>query len=269
MSTRPVVSYDDITLPYDPVEPPAAAAQPSPRPEQPPPAKKRKKNNQKGKNRANQHNQPRGQQQQNKLTNEGARSTSHQHQQEEYDESMQDDYSYAEGDAEEGEEEEEESRELTHDEIWDDSALVYAWESAMEEYEAYHGPGEDWKKQPVKKSPLWYNVPPDLSKKAAKAPAATAAVGPTASAADGNDDEAEADSKPLDFDTFVPTHDPSLYPAASSSSALPADVAAGQAPQVDYVPEGGVPGGVVSQDEAFQRALSATYWAGYWTAMYH
>jgi hypothetical protein len=32
-------------------------------------------------------------------------------------------------------EEEEESRELTHDEIWDDSALIAAWESATAEYE--------------------------------------------------------------------------------------------------------------------------------------
>lgn len=31
--------------------------------------------------------------------------------------------------------EEEESRELTQDEIWDDSALIAAWESATAEYE--------------------------------------------------------------------------------------------------------------------------------------
>ena len=72
-------------------------------------------------------------------------------------------------------EEEEESRELMHEEIWDDSALIAAWESATAEYEvsrthdglciasvrsdgcypkAYHGKGKDWKKEPVKKSPL-------------------------------------------------------------------------------------------------------------------
>lgn len=33
------------------------------------------------------------------------------------------------------EEEEEESHELTQDEIWDDSALIAAWESATAEYE--------------------------------------------------------------------------------------------------------------------------------------
>ena len=48
----------------------------------------------------------------------------------------------------------EESRELTHEEIWDDSTLVNAWEAATEEYEAYHGPDKGWKKEPVNKSPL-------------------------------------------------------------------------------------------------------------------
>ena len=75
------------------------------------------------------------------------------------------------------EEEEEESRELTHEEIWDDSALIDAWNSAAAEYEvranvsargassltssiawfqqAFHGPGKKWKAEPVKKSPLY------------------------------------------------------------------------------------------------------------------
>lgn len=41
---------------------------------------------------------------------------------------------------EEGEEEEEEdegSRELTYEEIWDDSALIDAWNAATEEYEVW------------------------------------------------------------------------------------------------------------------------------------
>ncbi|KAH6917715.1 hypothetical protein BKA70DRAFT_1395395 [Coprinopsis sp. MPI-PUGE-AT-0042] len=33
----------------------------------------------------------------------------------------------------------EESRQLTHEEIWDDSALISAGNAATEEYEAYHG----------------------------------------------------------------------------------------------------------------------------------
>ena len=35
--------------------------------------------------------------------------------------------------------EEEESRELTHEEIWDDSALIEAWNSAAAEYEVRSG----------------------------------------------------------------------------------------------------------------------------------
>lgn len=43
--------------------------------------------------------------------------------------------------AEDGDyEEEEESRELTHEEIWDDSALIEAWNSAAAEYEVCTSP---------------------------------------------------------------------------------------------------------------------------------
>ena len=94
MATRSLVSYDDITLPYQPTKPPQH--------------KKRKKNHQKSVSLANPNDC----------------------------------------------EEEEESRELTHEEIWDDSALVNAWEAATEEYEAYHGSKKDWKSETVNKSPL-------------------------------------------------------------------------------------------------------------------
>ena len=48
-----------------------------------------------------------------------------------------DDYEYGYGEEDGGaeEEEEEESRALTHQEIWDDKALVDAWNSAEAEYE--------------------------------------------------------------------------------------------------------------------------------------
>jgi glycine/D-amino acid oxidase-like deaminating enzyme len=45
------------------------------------------------------------------------------------------DQTIAEGGTADDAEEEEESRELTHHEIWDDSALIAAWESATAEYE--------------------------------------------------------------------------------------------------------------------------------------
>ena len=97
---RPVISYDDITLPYQ--------AQSSS--SRPPPNKKRKRSNQQSK-------QP---------------STSNE----------PDTTADVNG------------QELTHEDIWDDSALIAAWEAATEEYEVYNGPEKGWKTEPVHKSPL-------------------------------------------------------------------------------------------------------------------
>ncbi|KAK0187784.1 hypothetical protein F5146DRAFT_1141244 [Armillaria mellea] len=100
--------------------------------------------------------------------------------------------------------------ELTHDEIWDDSALIDAWAAANEEYAAHHGEDKSWKDE-WGASPSATRHPPD----------------------DNNsktDIDAEAASQPFVNVNFEPT---------------------------------------VSQDEAFQRAMSAMYWAGYWTAVYH
>jgi hypothetical protein len=72
---RPIVSYDDISLPMTTEVSPSRLQD-----SQPPPSKKQKKSNQKL-------------------------------------------------------EEVEDSRELTNDEIWDDSALIDAWNAATEEYE--------------------------------------------------------------------------------------------------------------------------------------
>lgn len=151
-----------------------------------------------------------------------------------------------------------ESRELTHEEIWDDSALVDAWNAAMEEYEAYNGPDKGWKKEPVHKSPLWYNVPPKKKPSKPRMEPAT-----PMSLNEASVSVEETDSKPINFETFVPTHDPSI----SDDPAL-------EPPSISYIPtEGSVlaceAGTMISQDEAFSRALSAMYWGGYWTAMYH
>jgi len=117
MATRPVVSYDDITLPYDPSEATAS----------PPPSKKRKRNK-KGTQLNRIRSRPRN-----------LAGTLNQ----EADMEQEDEGEY-----------DEESRELTHEEIWDDSALVDAWEAAQQEYEAYHGGNKVWKDEPVKKAPL-------------------------------------------------------------------------------------------------------------------
>ncbi|KAF9055321.1 hypothetical protein BDZ89DRAFT_1107112 [Hymenopellis radicata] len=180
---RPLISYDDITLPYESDT-------------KPPPAKKRKNNHKKARDK-------------------------------------------------------EESRELTHNEIWDDSALIDAWDSAKAEYAEYHGDPDSWKSEPVKKSPLWYNIPPDPSTLKNHAPAASTSGGNS------------SNSQPLDFDTFVPSHNPSLdLPLPPAPPAVPGPDYASH-----FLPE--PEGPMVSADEAFSRALGAMYWGGYWTAMYH
>ncbi|TFK47925.1 hypothetical protein OE88DRAFT_1664885 [Heliocybe sulcata] len=136
----------------------------------------------------------------------------------------------------------EESRELTHEEIWDDRALIDAWNAASEEYEALHGPDKGWKKQPLHKSPLWYNTPTNR-----KAPETGSSAPDQNVEGKATNGAAMEDSQPLNFHTFVPEHDPSL--SAPTYAALPQ--------------------GMVSQDEAFTRAVEASYWSGYWTAVYH
>ncbi|KAH9891275.1 hypothetical protein C8Q73DRAFT_747247 [Cubamyces lactineus] len=241
---RPLISYDDIV----PAEPAPSTAQKAPMnpPSAPPPAKKRKTNQNQGRHGASgsgrsqavQHWDDPGNQEPQMVYDEVAVASG----------SGSGTAGQAAGGEQYEEEEEEESRELTHEEIWDDSALIEAWNSAAAEYEAFHGPGKKWKEQPVKKSPLWYNVPPaTTSKSTTNAPQ--------------NGTEPETDSTPLNFDTFVPTHDPSLA-AAGSSSAVPT---------MDGTSALGVgaEAAMASQDEAFSRAMTAMYWSGYWTAVYH
>ncbi|EKM60406.1 uncharacterized protein PHACADRAFT_246301 [Phanerochaete carnosa HHB-10118-sp] len=168
-------------------------------------------------------------------------------------------YSNGASGADEYEDHAEEEEELTHEDIWDDSALIDAWNSATAEYEAYHGKTKKWKEEPVKRSPLWYNVPPSPSKLAnskGKSGKTSAAVA-VSQAVDA------ADSKPVDFNTFVPSHDPSL--ARTSGTAQGAESLADHSQS--YLP--GPTGPIVGQDEAFEKALSAMYWSGYWTAAYH
>ncbi|KAJ3751191.1 hypothetical protein DFH05DRAFT_1539437 [Lentinula detonsa] len=178
----------------------------------------------------------------------------------------------------------EESRELAHEEIWDDSALIEAWNAATEEYKAYHGPDKGWKNEPVHKSPLWYNTPPLPSKKQKTSHllppsilvgAATSVeahnLNPDISASAGSDAAFESDSKPLDFNTFIPTHDAGLSIPVLPASQTLQEGSAGIDFSSHYATTvlSGNPGEMVSQDEAFKRALEATYWSGYWTAMYH
>jgi len=76
----------------------------------------------------------------------------------------------------------------------------------------------------------------------------------------GGGGAATDDSYPLNFDTFIPDHDPSL---ATVLPPFTPGVGAG------IYPGARAPSTWLSRDEAFQRALDAMYWTGYWTAVYH
>jgi hypothetical protein len=90
----------------------------------------------------------------------------------------------------------------------------------------------------------WYNVPPATNAQ---------------SFTDEQDVVKEEEVYEIDADNNTQT----TQEPSASSYALPV------APQ-DYASvgtEGSAP--MVSQDEAFSRALNAMYWGGYWTAVYH
>ncbi|KAG1809954.1 uncharacterized protein HD556DRAFT_1452690 [Suillus plorans] len=230
-SHRQLVQYGDLEQSQQTNGASSSAVASESRSRQSPPSKKRKRSNQKAKR---------------------PRKTAH------WDEPGDNQMNYDDASAhgEDGEVEEGESRELTHQEIWDDSALIDAWNSATAEYEAFHGETQDWKSTAVKKSSLWYNVPYNSSKEKAKTPnlmkAASAEAISQAATAE------EEDSAPLDFNTFVPSYDPSL-PVPFEAPAAPESSFFIPAPSTT----------MVSRDEAFSRALSAMYWGGYWTAVYH
>lgn len=141
METRSLVSYDDIAP--QPIKPPLQQQN-----SRQPPPKKRKRNHQKSKHRddprssltlSNYH--PNG------ISGNGSSGSVSTQIQDEREASMAEEVLVDPDDYEEG-------RELTHEEIWDDSALVNAWEAATQEYEAYHGSEKAWKTETVNKAPL-------------------------------------------------------------------------------------------------------------------
>ncbi|KAJ7293991.1 hypothetical protein C8J57DRAFT_42388 [Mycena rebaudengoi] len=239
---RPIVSYDDITLPYAP----AASAVPG----------AARSSGEGGSAHKNASHQP---------PVKKRKWSSNQKQKQKQVSTARTEEKYEDEDAEDEEDEGVDgasmSRYLTSEEAWDDSALIDAWNAATEEYEAFHGPDKGWKKDPVHKSPLWYNVPPEKPPPRKKVKLEDGAA-PA--------EEEEADSRPLDFNTFVPAHDPSLAlprPNVSTNRTfgenLGINTGAGAGMGMGAAP------GMPTQDEAFERALSAMYWGGYWTAVYY
>ncbi|KAL1699284.1 hypothetical protein EV121DRAFT_284218 [Schizophyllum commune] len=304
---RPVLPYDDISLPYDdaPTSGPSGTSQAHPSGPQasppqnnqqdgkPPPAKKRKGNRNKNRQQQQQHQQhwddpgaavnangnagvvgfnsgapagpskggQGGQQAQRAQKNasvqdhsnaQGGPSTTQNH-----SAPNQKNVSFSIVAPQEVEEVEE-SRELTYEEIWDDSALIDAWDAANKEYEAHHGKGKSWKTEGARKSVLWYNIPPEP--KPAPAVGGGGLAGQAIAQAmamqerqmngvvslDGQQEDGEQE----EYDTYEEGNE------GVAQATMPPDLGA-------YHGKG------VGQDEAFSRAMNAMYWTGYWTAVYH
>ena len=128
---RPLVSYDDITAPQESGTRPTAHGREVPAPSSNPHPPKRRKVNGKSGGGAGaqvQHwDDPAGQAPQMNYDDSAVvESTSS---------SVRVEQGVVAEEEEEEEEDEDESRELTHEEIWDDSALIDAWNSATAEYE--------------------------------------------------------------------------------------------------------------------------------------
>jgi hypothetical protein len=115
---RPVISYDDITLPYHQSDSPSRPAANN-SPAGPSQSKKRKwSNQQSGQSHRSKNKAANGVPKEDWVANE----------EEEEDEDADSRYLTQE-------DEDADSRYLTQEEIWDDSALINAWDAAMEEYE--------------------------------------------------------------------------------------------------------------------------------------
>lgn len=139
-----------------------------------------------------------------------------------------------------------ESRDLTHEEIWDDSALIDAWNAATEEYEVLNGADKKWKHEPLHKSALWYTSLPETT-------------------SNDNKTNTENDSTPLDFDSYVPEY-PSGITADGQNDDSPNAQRELQPPSFGFPPMPDA--SAVSPEVALQNAYGAWYWAGYWSGVY-
>ena len=75
-------------------------------------------------------------------------------------------------------------------------------------------------------------------------------------------------SHPVNFDTFIPRHDPSLCDAKHGTDENLGNDATGAWRGI-VPPAASDMSTQVTSNEAFERAMGAWYWAGYWTGVYH
>ncbi|KAF8577541.1 hypothetical protein K439DRAFT_548528 [Ramaria rubella] len=168
----------------------------------------------------------------------------------------------------------EESRQLTHEEVWDDTALIHAWDAAVEEYEVLNGPDKKWKTEPVNKSALWFNIPPEKDEPSKSSAGSSILMPSIHDTFSSQDEEQEVtgpadpdNSRPVNFDTFVPRHDPSLPTSKPDIEGRTDGRSSYWHRIIPPAPAGGT--NQLTRDQAFEQVVGAWYWAGYWTGVYH
>lgn len=115
----------------------------------------------------------------------------------------------------------------------------------------------------------WYNKPPDKPKKdKGKGKAANAASAPDPFGVDSKPHVIHASTSQRDAAlSFAAPEQPPRIPAATGK--IISDSASHYSGLMGDGTSYGADGAEGSVDEAFNRALGAMYWTGYWTAMYH
>ncbi|KAL0940884.1 survival motor neuron-like protein 1 [Colletotrichum truncatum] len=145
--------------------------------------------------------------------------------------------------------------ELSHAEMWDDSALIDSWNEALDEYKKYHSiHAKGGKLEDV-----------DLQEKSG-----SQAIDPETEAVDRSeimvDGEAANETKEVGGSTDVKQP---IHPRVQSTASVPAAKAissSGGAPGPATMGPQGLLGSV--QDEGLKRLLMSWYYAGYYTGLY-
>lgn len=160
---------------------------------------------------------------------------------------------------------------INHDDIWDDSLLLEAWESANEEYRLLHG-DKDWKDNPdyelKSTSELWYNDKTHLGNKALKQSKNSKKKRKRSNkvASNGNNgddsnkkgklDELSQQQQQAQQDQQQQQQDQPLSTSIPTSISLPFTSDYQQQPSQDY-----------SKEYILQQLSQSWYSAGYWTGI--
>ncbi|CAK1362607.1 hypothetical protein CB0940_05184 [Cercospora beticola] len=137
------------------------------------------------------------------------------------------------------------NRELTHDELWDDSALVNSWNDAFEEYKKYHSLAQKGEKVEITQKPE--SKEPVLSKAAAYLNA--------------NGTSKPSPAAPINF-APLSKESPNQHPSATATVPRPPPAAP---PGLASVPQALIGG---AQNEDLKNIMMSWYYAGYYTGLY-